>query len=459
MAIASPIYSFVDFNDPILDCKGNERDVALPVYETFAIKFQIKVVDEKIPRASNMFAAACTEECTILYNPDVMVLATCDRFVIQNAADNVALVAADFPVNVTNTTDYISAGSYSQADFIAALKDYDEQIQALDYISCCVPAALDLGITLTTAGGSAYTLELGDYWGYGYVVFPADDVGPYLGFNDCFRYCILDSGNAVLNCSNLFYRISDPCLTTVFNYYNEENGYDFKYTLYDDGGVSRITENQIRLSVFFDKPTRLIEENIFRQSNKVQQRLSTLIEKEWQGHTSYLSDDQHDKVVVMLKADVLHVDHENRGMDRRMIQIGDYDDNYPDMNNPKTHLSLFKIRDYLYAYNNNNCGFNCGIEVIDPCDDGGVEPECPDKYSVEFVVGAPGSPMAEGDTVYSDPNISQSQNVEVYREGLLQHNSGENNVVFTRGANPSLPGTITFTPSVITNERIAIWEV
>lgn len=460
MAIASPINSFVDFNDPNLDCRGNARDVALPVYDNFGIKFQIQIIDEKRPKTSLLYAAACSEECAVLYNPDLPVIATCDRYVLQNVGDGTALVAADFPVTVLNTTDYIAAGVYDLPTFLASLKLQDDQIQALDYISCCLPVTTDLEIPLTTSTSAPYTISIGVYWGYGYVVFPEEDISAYVGFNECFRYCILDAADTPLACSNLFYRISDPCLTTIFTYYNEENGYDFKYSFITDAeGDMQMTENQIRLFVYFDKPIRPVEENVFRRSDKVQQRLSTLIEKEWLGHTSYLSDDQHDKFIVMLKHDVLHVLHENRNMDRRMTQIGDVDYQYPDINNPKTAPASFRIKDYIHSYVNNNCGFNCGIEIIDPCEDGGNVPQCPEKYSVEFEVGAPGAPMGAGDTVFTSAELSQAQGVEVYREGLLQHSSGPNNVVFVRGVTPALPATITFTPEVTDGERIAVWEV
>jgi len=457
MPIASPVNSFVDFNEQNLDCRGNARDVALPVYETFDIKFQIYISDdEKKPKTELLYAAVCTEACSLLYENSIPVVSTCDRYVIQSTG-GVALLSTDFPIIVLNS-DHIPAGSYDQRAFFEALKDLDATVQALDYISCCPPTSVDLDIDISTAGGANYTLELGVYWGYGYVEFPVVEMAPYVGFNECFRYCILNAANEVQSCSNLFYSIIDPCYTTVFTYRNEENAYGFKYSYIDEAGDPHITENQIRLSVFFDKPTRPVEENIFRRSDKVQQRLSTLIEKEWLGHTSYLSDDQHDKFIVMLKHDTLHVYHENRNMDRNMTQEGEVEYIYPDINNPKTYPATFRIKDYNYSYVNNNCGFNCGIEINDECDNG-TAPPCPDKYFIEFTVGDPGSPMANGDTVYSDAALSQAVAVEVYREGLLQHESGVNNITFVRGANPSQPGVITFTPEVITGERIAIWEL
>lgn len=461
MPIVSPKYSFVDFNNTNIDCRGNNRDVALPVYNNLGIKYQIKIEDEFIEPGVILKAAVCSESCELIYNPDYEIIKTCNRYTWIEEGPGTSLTAEQFPIEVGNYAPapgqpQVPAGIYDLSAFLNIISEtYATSIQGLDFITCCPPPVISDIVVFYNATGVAHNIELHAYWGYGYVNFPATDMNGIIDLDECFRYCIINNGNEVLECSNLFYRINDPCYTTLFNYYNEENGYDFKYVIYDDNGVDRITENQIRLFVSFDYPTYPIEENIFRQSNKIQQRLSTLIEKEWQGETSPLSHIQHDRLVILLKHDYLHVEYNNMEIDRRMTQIGAYEPVFPEQKHYPVYPANFKIRDYLNSYTNNNCGFNCGLELITDCeDDGGVTPPCPEKYSIEFVVGAPGSPVIDGQTTYQDDNLIGMTDIEIYREGLLQHKTGSNFYQFA-----SATGTITVTPPFYQNERIAIWEV
>lgn len=451
--IGSPINSFVDFNTPNTDCLGDERDVALPVYDNFGIKFQIKISDASILVGDPIYAAACSEECELVYDPNYEVISTCPRY--KFVTNDGPLVESNFPLLVGNYAPapgqpQVPEGLYNQQEFLDIIaQTYETDLPGLDFYNCCeIPEITGIVVFLEGAG-SAKNLDLNVYFGYGYVNFPTTNLDGYILPNECFRYCILNEEKAVINCSNLFYRITDPCYTTVFNYYNEENAYDFKYVVYDDSGTDRITENQIRLFVTLQKPEHLIEENVFRRSDKVQQRLSTLIEKEWQADTSYFSSDQHDKLVAMLKHDYLNVKYDSQNIDRRMTQIGAIDKVFPDINNPVTYPAQFKIRDYARSYTNNNCGFNCGVELVEECEGGGVTPECPDKFSIEFT-------MSEGQETYQNDNLIglTADQMEIYREGLLQYTTGINYY-----STDPLTGTITFVPVGYGGERIAIVEI
>lgn len=451
--IASPINSFVDFNTPNLDCLGDERDVALPVYDNFGIKFQIKV-DEVLQLDSVLYTGVCSADCELLYNPSYEVIPACNRYkFIHNDGP---LTDDDFPLLVGNYSPdpgqpQVPEGLYTKEEFLQVLSDtYETQLDGIDFYNCCEVPEITGIVVFLQGTGSAKNLSLNELWGYGYVSFPATSLSGYVSPNQCFRYCILDESNEPIACSNLFYRITDPCYTTVFRYYCEENAYDFKYVVYDDNGTNRMTENQIRLFVTLQKPQHLIEENVFRRSDKVQQRLSTLIEKEWQADTSYFSEDQHDKLVAMLKHDFLNVEYEAKNINRRMTQIGTVDPNFPDINNPVTYPATFKIRDYSHSYTNNNCGFNCGVELVESCEGGGgVTPSCPDKYSVESV-------LTEGQDDYQDDNLIgiPQDGIEVYREGLLQYTTGANYY----SHNPAT-GTLTFVPEGYAGERIAIYQI
>ncbi len=452
--VGSPINSFVDFNSPNLDCLGSERDMALPVYDNFGIKYQIKVSGDTISLDEPLFAAACSDDCEVIYDPNVEVIPTCNRYKFVHSLG--PLTDADFPLLVGNYAPHpgqpkVPEGLYNRQEFLDIVSQtYETQLDGFDFYNCCEMPVITGIVVFLQADGPARGLNLTISWGYGYVNFPETSLSGYISPDQCFRYCILDENKEPLSCSNLFYRITDPCYTTVFTYYCEENAFDFKYLVYDDNGTDRMTENQIRLFVTLQKPQHLIEENVFRRSDKMQQRLSTLIEKEWQADTAYLSEDQHDKLVAMLKHDYLKVEYEAKGINRRMTQIGTVDPVFPDINNPVVYPATFKIRDYARSYTNNNCGFNCGVELIEDCDGGGgITPECPDKWSDEFT-------LSDGQTEIQDDNMKgiAQEGLEVYREGLLQYTSGVN----FYSHNPST-GTVTLTPEGYAGERVAIVQI
>lgn len=458
MPIRSPYNSFVDFNTDIVDCSGNTKQASLPAIDNFGIKFQIKVEDELIAAGTTLYAAVCSVECETIYDPDYEVIPICPRYKFIGSGGH-ELSDDDFPLSVGNYAPVggqpqIPEGSYTKAEFLAVLSEYYEYIlPGLDFIDCCdVPTITDI-VVFYNGVGLAQSIDLNIYYGYGYVDFPATDITGIVSVGECFRYCILNSGGDVLQCSNLFYRETKECYTSVITYYNEENGYDFKYVTYDDNGTTKLTENEIRLPFYLRRPGFPVTENIFRQSNGVKKRTSTVIEKTWSGVVGYLSDKQHEKLVIALKHDIVNVENEFSGVNQRMTQEGEYTIIWPDDNvNNTVNPAEFTITDYSQNNVNNNCGFECGVEVIEECEGGGVTPACPDKYSVEFE-------MAEGQTEYQDDNLvglSESQ-IEVYREGLIQYTTGGN--YYSMNATT---GTVTFVPAGYGGppaERIAIIEI
>jgi hypothetical protein len=459
MIIISPAQSFVDFNGTPVDCKGFEVDVALPAYANFGIKFQFSVLDELVPTSTIFKAAICNADCETIYNPDYEVIHICNRFTLNLSGTIIS--DEDFPIYIPTYTPapyqpLIPSGFYDRAGLMTAISDaYEYALPGFDFIDCCASEVPTIsGIDAQIHGeGSVLELRLSTFFASGYVDFPTTSMDGYIGVEECFRYCIMseaDEGGMILGCSNLFKRIFDPCYTTVFNYYNEENSYGFKYIVY---APNQITENQIRLFVNFGKPLYNINENIFRQSNEVQKRLSTNISRTWAGNVSYMSDDQHLKLVILLKSDYLFVQHMNKNIDRRMIQIGEYTPEFTEgqhVNDP--YPASFNILDFPNAYTNNNCGFNCGVEVLDSCTiiispGGNVS-----KYKIEFTI--PTGDMAIGATTYTNSNFIGAADVEVYREGLIQYLSGTNYYSFD-----TLTGEITVFPEVVAGERFSIWAI
>lgn len=457
MAITSPYNSFVEFNELSTDCRGEETRVRLPVFGHLGIKFQFKE-DGLIPTDTIFKAAVCSSNCELIYNPNYQVVPVCSKQVFMVNTAEEELSVDHFPLLVGNYAPQpgqpqIPEGEYTYQAFIDIINEYYETyIPGLQFSTCCEAPEISGIVVFLNGQGIAKDVSLISFYDTGHVDFPETPMDGIVDIDECFRYCILNSSNEVLACSNLFYRTTDNCYTTLFRYYNEENAYGFKYTVYDDSGTDKITENTIRLPVNFSRPQFPIQETVFRQPNGIQQRLSTIIEKEWFARTGYLDNAQHEKLIVMLKHDYLHVQNEPAGINYRMTHIGEYQVNYPEIDTP-TAPAEFQINDYSNNNVNNNCGFECGIEFSPDCDGGGsVIVPCPPKFNVEFT-GSSGQ-LEPGNLVYQNDSLIGKQSVEVYREGLLQHNSGPNNIVFN-----STTGEITFTPAVDNAERIAIWEV
>lgn len=366
---------------------------------------------------------------------------------------------ADFPISILNYAPQpgqpqVPEGLYSKSELLAVINEtYDTGVPGYDFYSCCEDEYPEIsGIVVFLNGeGLARSLNLDKFYGSGYVDYPPTEMDGIVLPGQCFRYCILDNTNEPQACSNLFYREMSECYTTVFTYYNEENAFGFRYVTYDDAGTTRITENTIRLKVYFSQPDYNVDESVYRQPSGIQQRISTVITKEWLAKTAWMSDEQHERLLVALKHDYLNVQNTEREINYRMTQVGDYEINYPEVNS-RTAPAEFRINDFQQNNTNNNCGFNCGVEFIDDCSGGGsVVVPCPEKYSVEFT-GADGV-MEPGNIVYSNANFI-GKDAEVFREGLYQYPTGANNVLFN-----ATTGEFTFTPLVEPNERIAIWEV
>lgn len=455
MPVRSPYNSFVDFNADVTDCSGDTKQAALPVVDNLGVKFQIKVEDDLISVDSILYAAVCSVDCELLYDPDYEVVPTCNHYKFIGTGGHV-LSADDFPILVGNYSPeggqpQVPEGTYTLDEFLQVLSDtYGFDLPGLDFIDCCEVPVITGIVVFYNGSGVAQSIDMTNNYGYGYVNFPITDMTGIIGAGQCFRYCILNEAKEVMQCSNLFYRETNDCYTSVISYYNEENGYGFKYVTYDDNGTTRLTENQIRVPFYLRRPGFNVTENIFRRSDGVKQRTSTVIEKDWLGTVGYLSDLQHEKLMIALKHDVVTVENTFSGVNHRMTQEGDYSITPAEELNAPLNPGEFRITDYSQNYVNNNCGFECGVELITACDDsGGVTPSCPDKYSVEFT-------MTEGQATYQDDNLIglSAAQVEVYREGLIQYTTGGNYYSMD-----PLTGTITFVPVGYGGERIAIVQV
>jgi len=455
MIISSSVNSFVDFNGVPVNCRGSEVDTALPAYDNFGAKFQFSVLDELVPSNTVFYVAICTPDCETIYDPNYQAVHICNRYVFN--VSGVPLEDEDFPIVVNNYTPgpyqpQINAGSYDRSSLLSALSSgYEFTFPGYDFITCCgddVPTVSGISVTLASGGGPV-DLQISSYFSNAYVNFPATSMAAYVALGDCFTYCILNASKQVIGCSNLFVRIFDPCYTSVFTYYNEENSYGFKYVVLPDGSI---TENQIRLYVNFNRPTFQTQETIFRQSNNIQKRISTNTLRLWQGNVGYFSEDQHHKMYHLLKHDYLHVYYANKSINRQMLQTGDYTPDYPEIDDFIVAPATFTITDFLFGFTNNNCGFSCGVEVLDSCTTSLSPGGCTSKYHIEFAI--PTGDMGVGATTYTNSNLIGASDLEVYREGLIQYKIGDNYFSFNSGT-----GTVTVFPPVSVGERFSIWVV
>ncbi|MCW3466506.1 hypothetical protein [Chitinophaga nivalis] len=454
MIIESAYNSFIQFSEQGNDCSGNTRQAKLPICDNFSIKFQFKVSDtDLLPSTTQFYMGICSDECDLILDINKPVQPICPRYKFMDESGEV--VAAYFPITIADYTPSgsqpkIPAGTYDTTSFFEILSNYYEtSIYNFDFFSCCempeiygIPVLYNGEVVTKTIG-----IEL--FYGYGYVDFPTVSMSGVVSPGECFRYCILDAAKQAIACSNLFYRETDKCYMTKVTYYNEENGYGFKYVSYFDETI-KFTENMLWLPFYLRKPQRISTENIYRKSDGGKGRLSTIIDKEWEGSVAYLSEEQHDRLVVALKSDILTIENAYSGVNSRMIQQGDLTVDYADFN---TALSpaTFKIQDFSHHNLNNNCGFNCGVEVIEECD-GNISEPCPERYHVEFQVPTP--KIGVDESIYQDDNLKNVSILEIYREGIIQYSVGEN-----RFSHNSTTGTVIFVPAVGDKERIAIWVV
>lgn len=454
MAITSSNNSFVTFNDPFVNCDGGPTQAALPVADDLSIKFQFKVTDELLPASTILKAAVCSDECEILHNPNYEVIPLCSRWSFVTT-EGVLITDDDFPVIIgvyspAPGQPLLPEGEYTKEEFIELIDTYYEtDLPGIDFISCCgddVPVISNIVLTLN-GDVTVEEILLDEFYYSGYVDFPSVDMDGIVNIGECFRYCILDDSDEVLSCSNLFTRIADGCKTTWFTYWNEENAFGFNYITYDILGVTNLVKNSIRLWANFAFPEPVVTENIIRQPNGRYKRTSTVIDDQWRGQTSPLSKAQRDQVTIMLKHDYLYVVNEDAGIDGYMTQIGTPEPIYTQPIRSPLSMLEFNI---IYEKNNNvnkNCGSDCGIEVIDDCEGGGVTIPCPDKYDVQFQV-----PVGTTQPTYQDNNLIGLTRLEVYREGLIQY------LISGDYSFDSATGTVTFNPQLTENERVAIWE-
>lgn len=455
MPIASSDKSFVTFNDLSTIC-GTDRQSALPAYETFDIAFQFKVMDELLPDTTVFKAAVCSPECELLYNPDLEAIPLCNRHTFVFGAENEILTEQYFPILVGNYSPQpgqpqIPEGTYTYDEFLQIINDlYEVNLPGYDYVSCCEEPVISDIVVFLNGAGPAEEVSLGTFYYTGYVNFPAATMNGRVEVGDCFRYCILDDGDQVISCSNLFYRTLDDCKTTVFRYWNDENGFGFNYVTYDDNGVTRITENRVRLSVNFYEVRTPTTENVIRLPSGNYQRVSTTIEEQWRAQAAPLSAEQIVQLTGMLKHDHLYVINEEVGFDGFMTQIGEPEPDYNEGIRRPTNMVYFNIFNHSATNVNRNCGGECGIELISDCDgDGGVVIPCPDKFNVEYQV-----PEGETQQTYQNDGLigMPASQLTVYREGLYQYQV-TNDYTFD-----NLTGTITWNPELFGNERISIWE-
>lgn len=467
MAIESPINSFVNFNDELLTCDGASRQAPLPVYDNFGIKFQFKISDDELLPANTVLkAAVCSPDCELLYNPDYTVIPMCNRYALTY--DNGATVVQDsnYPIIIGNYAPQpgqpqIPEGTYNKAEFIEAVNQaYDIFLDSFDFVACCPQELPEISgiIAQLTGEPTVESLELSTFYNSGWVHFPETNMTGIVDDMECFRYCILDEANAVLKCSNLFTRITDDCKTTFFEYHNQENAFGFKYVVVDEAGTDVITKNSIRLFVHFIRPEQVnLIENTTRTPDGSYLRTSTVFDWQYTAEVAPLSAEQFRQLGAMLKHDVIVATDVEAGIDGPITSLGTIEILYPTGIRKSINPATFTIIDQRDNNVNNNCGGECGIEFIDDCEGGGgvVQP-CPDKFYDELVVGNGTGiyPMADGQTLYSAPELAGSSGVQVFREGVFQYQTGPGyHITYVPGSQ-----NITFEPAVQSGERIAIWQ-
>lgn len=265
----------------------------------------------------------------------------------------------DIKIEIDNVINIISSnnnvGYLPIPIAIYTRKELFEHIsEQLEYIidSCEFSTCKDLpniefthetGINTATNIKNIYIIDLKKYWNSGYIDFPNIEIPDYI---DCFKYCILDENKNNLACSNDFKK-DDECFATTLKYSNKENSNDFVYPTED------IT-NAIRLPLFLHSANYPTEEKIYKQADGTYRRVSSQIEKEYEGSTDYLPEWMHDKIIIALKHDkILFTSDRNKLINEEMMQQGNYEVEWKEEVDIVAKAK-FKVRK-LFDGNNSNC--------------------------------------------------------------------------------------------------------
>ena len=128
---------------------------------------------------------------------------------------------------------------------------------------------------------------------------PFKDVMTLVDCDGCFQLAIINvtPNPQIVVFSNCFTRICEDCFTSVLDYNNEDDAYDFRYCNVVD------PLNRVRLPFYFSQPQFPDEETVYVYSNGRRKVLKSVTNKEFQAQTDHWPEWVHEKLKFALGHD------------------------------------------------------------------------------------------------------------------------------------------------------------
>lgn len=349
MPLQSPIHSFVDFEDRL-------STIVLPSYKA-QLAFQVLFSsDMEVPRTGDVELWVGNEaKDTTIFKLNASIYDVCFWGKITGIDGD-----ADFPI-VVGDGQIIDAGTYNTfADLVTALqaKGFNVNEDDLTFLQCCSENLQDYEIAFTSVDDSAKTLAINFFRGLEYIDNSGNDQETDFNSNnikngDCYSLAIV-IGEFSGYTSNLFERITNKNYLTFISYYNNEDAYDFHYP-------ADYLVNKLWLPFYLRKPNYAEERKVYRKSDKTYKVQYATIEKQWEAITDWLPDPLHDRIIVTLAHDNIHItsDEYNQqfAIDEDVFKKDDYAIDWQDEYVPGANVvaqAKFRLLQ-VFAGRNSNC--------------------------------------------------------------------------------------------------------
>lgn len=186
-----------------------------------------------------------------------------------------------------------------------------------------------------------------------------------LSFGDCFSIRIIglrkDGTTVVVFQSICLQKIDDPCFTSVLKYQCDENSFGFDYTtlfpVHPFPSFPETAWNIIRLPFYLTEPQYPVKRNVFIKSDGSRKKLSSRIEKTYQGLGGYMPKEWHEKLIVALENDYVLIENVNAGTDitTAFSNENDYKVDWIRFLNYPTAPSEFQLFQTPFNNVNSNC--------------------------------------------------------------------------------------------------------
>ena len=328
MSVTSPKYSLVSFN-------GDLEDVRLPAYRTFATAFQLKIsIDSDVVYGESFEVSIWDVDmiAAIQIYGNAIPIGLWVKFIGGISFLPSSDPASSFPITVVYGFGLVTPGVYAEPeDFFKKCRDsgyYNCYSESFLHILCSLRHSLtNIPFDITDKTGNFINMTLTLYTAILKVVIDDtidsdfNDLGILTNY-ECFRYSVRNTTIGQIY-SNPFKREFSNEFITEVEYYNNEDCFDFVYTLPQN-------TNKIQLPIQCKKPKYPEQRKVYKKSDNSFKVLSAIIEKEYECSTAYFTDALHEKVAVMLAHDFVHF--KNNIIDLDVTKKDEYDPQWQDLN-------------------------------------------------------------------------------------------------------------------------------